>query len=92
MRTHEQMVRASILPEKEFDRWATGVTDCYEGPAAFVLRLEERIRELLIEELRPIFEAAARADQPLVEYHGRRLRTELVPLHGMTTGGGEGRE
>lgn len=57
------------------------------------LRNEERearealpkLNAALLSELRPVFEAAAAHDQALVEYHGRRLGLELLPLHGRST-------
>lgn len=57
----------------------------YENPLAALTIIEREVRRELLADLRPVFESAAAHDQPLVEYHGRRLGIELLPLHGKGT-------
>ncbi len=82
----ERKRKASLFTEQEFAGWIERARGFHEDAPSVVLNLEIAVRAKLIEDLRPVFEAAARADQPLVEYHGRKLGTELVPLHGRLVG------
>jgi len=76
----------SHLSDEEFREWCTEASTSYDRTPEFVCEFARAIRkqteEEWLTELRPVFEAAARTDQSLVEYHGRRLGVELLPLHG----------
>jgi hypothetical protein len=79
-------LQRSRMTKEVFDRWVASAAVAFEDPEELVAALAEHVREQVerewLQELEPVFVAVARSDQPLLEYHGRRLGVALLPLHG----------